>query len=565
MGLVEWTRLSGEQVEELVAVLLCRKIPKMVRIRPSAGDKGIDLLVQKQNNTLEVYQVKKFATNLTASQRKQIQNSLSRFEQYRIERSVTISEWHLVLPLDPTHENLEWLSELTADLPYTCDWRGLSFIDGLAAEFPDVIDYYIRDGRQRLEDVIGKLTSIAGMGLNNEHSFASLTQLGNYLQKIYPLLDTDPHFTYKVSIGPSTEDVEWAPGAILTMTQSDKSPENHTLTIHVFPRFAAALDFRPIPIDITIHAKKDLELQHKLTDFFKYGTPVSAPIGTADLKMDLPFGLGGDIFGAGLTLAPTLDRSTPKQVLRMVTLDPNDNIISSILIDMDTPTFGITGTGARRIGTEQNGVFTIELLMDMPSNEMTIKVQKINIEGRAPHDVIDGLSFLCSMYTPNRIAIAAPRGPITNVTSFSGAPSALELDQLLLLKDAATSLIAIQDNTTTQLMVPDIITKEDLANWRAAKRLLAGEQLTGELTGGTVHLHPDVPTPNGKFAIAFYSDLSVTVGSTVVSLGKTLDHCPKVEVDPHSIHPHEDHIDCKIRSVDGALATRQLLKSTVIS
>ena len=107
MGLVEWTRLSGEQVEELVAVLLCRKIPKMVRIRPSAGDKGIDLLVQKQNNTLEVYQVKKFATNLTASQRKQIQNSLSRFEQYRIERSVTISEWHLVLPLDPTHENLQ--------------------------------------------------------------------------------------------------------------------------------------------------------------------------------------------------------------------------------------------------------------------------------------------------------------------------------------------------------------------------------------------------------------------------------------------------------------------------
>ena len=238
---------------------------------------------------------------MTASQRKQIQDSLSRFEQYRIERSVTISEWHRVLPLDPTHENLEWLSELTADLPYTCDWRGLSFIDGLAAEFPDVIDYYIRDGRQRLEDVIGKLTSIAGMGLNNEHSFASLTQLGNYLQKIYPLLDTDPHFTYKVSIGPSTEDVEWAPGAILTMTQSDKSPENHTLTIHVFPRFAAALDFRPIPIDITIHAKKDLELQHKLTDFFKYGTPVSAPIGTAELKMDLPFGLVGDIFGAGLT------------------------------------------------------------------------------------------------------------------------------------------------------------------------------------------------------------------------------------------------------------------------
>ena len=142
MARVEWTRLSGEEVEELVAVLLCRENPNTTRIRPSRGDGGMDLMIPASENSFEVYQVKKFASNLAPSQKAQIEESLDRFESYRREEGLEVSAWHIALPLDPTKENIRWLERMSKDkdLSYDCDWRGLSFLDGLAAKFPDVVD-----------------------------------------------------------------------------------------------------------------------------------------------------------------------------------------------------------------------------------------------------------------------------------------------------------------------------------------------------------------------------------------------------------------------------------------
>ena len=96
MARVEWTRLSGEEVEDLVAVLLCRKSPNATRIRPSRGDGGIDLMVPIEG-TFEVYQVKKFASNLASSQKNQIKKSLDRFETYRKEEGLKVFAWHIAL------------------------------------------------------------------------------------------------------------------------------------------------------------------------------------------------------------------------------------------------------------------------------------------------------------------------------------------------------------------------------------------------------------------------------------------------------------------------------------
>jgi hypothetical protein len=38
MARVEWTRQSGEDVEAVVAMLLCSKYPSAVGVRPSQGD-----------------------------------------------------------------------------------------------------------------------------------------------------------------------------------------------------------------------------------------------------------------------------------------------------------------------------------------------------------------------------------------------------------------------------------------------------------------------------------------------------------------------------------------------
>ena len=62
-----------------------------------------------------------------------------------------ITEWHLVMPLDLTNPNLGWLDDIIADADFPCETNGLVFCDTLAASYPKVIDYYLRDGKDRLQ------------------------------------------------------------------------------------------------------------------------------------------------------------------------------------------------------------------------------------------------------------------------------------------------------------------------------------------------------------------------------------------------------------------------------
>lgn len=44
MTRVEWTRNEPGDIGQVVSMLLCRENPSAVRVRPSCGDGGIDVL-----------------------------------------------------------------------------------------------------------------------------------------------------------------------------------------------------------------------------------------------------------------------------------------------------------------------------------------------------------------------------------------------------------------------------------------------------------------------------------------------------------------------------------------
>lgn len=73
---IPWGNLSGEDMETLLAVFICKQRPEANRVRPSSGDNGIDLQVKNGDGTYDVYQVKKFAHTLKTSQKSQIKKSL---------------------------------------------------------------------------------------------------------------------------------------------------------------------------------------------------------------------------------------------------------------------------------------------------------------------------------------------------------------------------------------------------------------------------------------------------------------------------------------------------------
>lgn len=529
MARVEWTRLSGEEVEELVAVLLCRETPNATRIRPSRGDGGMDLLVPASENAFEVYQVKKFASNLAPSQKAQIEESLDRFESYRREEGLEVSAWHIALPLDPTKENIRWLERMSEDkdLSYDCDWRGLSFLDGLAAKFPDVVDYYVGDGRQRLEAVIGQLTKAMGMKPNEGDGVVSPSQLADYLQKLKPLLDTDPFFQYEVSIGPAKPGFFVSPGAVL-MTFRDN--EETRVKVEVFPRFDEALKFRPIPFAVEIRAKRDSELEHEIDDFIKYGTPVTVPVGMADVEADLPGGLKGSATGVGLRILTPVDESEPAY-LRCAMLNVNDEEIASTFVEMEPATTGVDGSGMHSVGVAKGGAFKIELRCDSNKRMMKIGINSVCVGGKAPHDVIDSLRFLCSLRSPNKLAIGWRHGPFVNTIDLpQGFAGGEGLSDLTELKDVVESLVTIQDHTPIQISIPESFTKEQSNKWRAAKKLLEGEEIEVSAKDFKVCLRPGVSLPEGELFVVSSSDFSIKVGDTDIPLGKVQMLCSAVEV-----------------------------------
>lgn len=562
--MIEWSRLSGETIEELVAVLLCRRFPAAMLIRPSKGDGGVDVLVPLDIGDVEVYQIKKFALNLTSSQKCQIAESFNRFSKYSAQARLDVRAWHLTLPLNPTKENLTWLKGLTEIAAYPCCWQGLNFVDGLASEFPDVIDYYLHDGADRLATAVGQMTNAMGLKPKEDGS-GQITpvQLSEYLRSMQPLLDTDPHFRYGISLDPAMPQLPADPGLLLAVSSSTTDPTGPVVTVKVFPRFAAALEFRPIPINVTFHPEPDTQFADDLAAFLKYGTPLQTPTGSVKLTADLPGGLGGSWEGGSAQIGPPL-HGGPGHQIRLAAVAPDRTVQAEVLMDMAPVTVGLKKTGVRARGTDRDGVFDVEILADLDDQQMTFSLALRDMTGRRPAELLPAVRFLLALRPPNELAIAAPYGPIAAPTvPLATAPDWLDVDhteRLLLLLE---TLIAIQAHTTVQLVIPkqESLDADSTKAWITARRLLEGESVEIGSAKANAHLHPNAEHPEGQFPFCVTSEFSIRIGDQVVDLGQQIIHCALGEIEPGSIQKHGDHVDVTVRAVEGTAMTIRLART----
>lgn len=162
--MVPWVCLSGEAIENICSTFIGRLHKYATRIRPSQGDGGIDMEETNADGTLTVYQIKKFATSLSSSQKKQIKDSWGQVLDTVSRRGKTLKEWHLVMPLDPTPENKVWFDGLVEGSGVHAVWDGLSKVEGWAAEMPEVVDYYVHDGYERIMGIVQ--TNLAALGIS---------------------------------------------------------------------------------------------------------------------------------------------------------------------------------------------------------------------------------------------------------------------------------------------------------------------------------------------------------------------------------------------------------------
>jgi len=557
---VDWSQ-PGETIEDLVAVLLRRENPMATQIRPSQGDGGMDVRAPFPTGGVEIFQVKKFNSTLNASQLRQIKESYESLNEYRLEHGLDVRAWHLLMPLNPTKENLEWFDELTTDAPFPCDWRGRDYLDGLAAKFPDVVDYYLQDRADRLALVVGQMLDLLRLTPKSEGAgVVTPAQLVEQLHALEPLIDTDPHFRYGISLDPGMPDPkDLGTGFVAAMSSGMANGEGGVVTVKIYPRFAEALKYRPVPGTVTFNVEPGSATEQDLERFIKYGTSLQTPFGSVDLDIDLPGGLGGSFEGGAVRIGPALGvGSSESGRLRLVAVDPSGASVAEVLVDMQPPSTGLDRTGFQVTGTDTAQVFDIELLGDVSGNSLKFSLQQRDLAGRSPSELLDAVGFLSALRAPNTLVIAQPFGPVTGQRlDLGGAADWLDFQALDNFELMLETLAAIQAHTPTQIVVPptEAIYATTMNAWLTAKQLLEGQVVSVNGFSATVCIRPDADVPTEPIAIAMESEFFVHIGEQRVDLGRQVTHTPIAEVVPGSVVPHDDHQDCTFRSVDGAAVT----------
>lgn len=270
----------GEDVEAVVSILLCRRHERAARRRPGQGDRGVDVAVPVNDGRIDVYQVKRYDRSLTAAQWRKIKESYDKLVEAVAEGHVAVRNWYLVLPLDQSESDAARFAKLVASGPFErCEWKGLAWLDALASEYPEVLDYYLADGKARLEEAHRDLMAVLGARASaSDHADAGATTDG--LTALHRMLNKhDPLYRYDFAVG-SAEDRDAfvpaePPGTLVATAQL--SDVGTCVTWHVHARCDESVRERPIPIGLRFDADRDPALRESLRLFADYGKPFSAP------------------------------------------------------------------------------------------------------------------------------------------------------------------------------------------------------------------------------------------------------------------------------------------------
>lgn len=503
MSRVEWTRFSGEEVEATVALFISAIYPRAERITPSRGDGGIDVLVQNPDANL-VYQVKKYTSPLTARQKAEVERSVDALVNDSRLQGLVVDEWHLVMPWDPTLEARQWLNSyvLGRGLPAPI-WDGLTRCDLWAAQYPQVVDYYLDGGRERITKAAAEL--INGLRFKDV-SLAEAEQLnasgiaGSLRATVEYLNREDPLFSYRIEVAPgpgpdlaaefTAGTLSAPPGCVLRASWQDS---DHHGCVDVYAKSRVALDLSPITGAFQLTAKRGSSQAQALEDFRRFGTPM-AGISLGPSELVAPGGLSGS-FQSGTAWVGPAERTEDQELSRLVARGPDGSEITSLIVGRRHTMSGLPVDG-QVPGVElmyEDDARTIQatVRIDFEGKSTNLRLTVPDPSERLVVDVLPTLELVAAMKPPNSLVIAPRFGPLPKSATTIPEDFMTHADWWV---ETAQSLSAIQHHTPVPIRMPNFSTlteDEDEELW-----------MTGQLCRGVV-----VHTSASHFGSAHIEDV----------------------------------------------------------
>ncbi|GAA2079255.1 hypothetical protein IDH50_01945 [Aeromicrobium tamlense] len=605
MGRIEWAALGGDEVETVLANLLYNANSRSIRVRPAQGDYGIDVLVPAGADAKpwDVYQIKKFATNLGDTQKRQIEGSFRRVLIGLVRAGIPLNHWYLVTPLDPTLANLEWFESLpeaaiawlkaVEEAPLSAneeaeirawldapgrqiEWKGLPYCESLVAEYPYVVDYYLHGGERRIRDAVKDVAKLLQRDVTlprgdvpdapGEGSAALLdpADVREHFERLDKVLETDPHYSYGFGIEPHRRQLAPEPG--LVAATQEQLAGGRWLTFKVFQRSAQSVDERPIPIQLEFKIETP-EDREAFEIWRKYGKPT---VMNAAFKIDLPGGLGGEGDSAQVRLSPAAGEEVSFRN-RLRILNPNGDVLGELGFAM-TATRGIGGTGnwsrgiddSRTLETE--GFFHVETVDGLPAGGGKMNFSLQPLAGLEAFKAVAAVTFGSHLVAPNRLEVAGEFGPFQDFCAIE----ALEPLVHPAVARIVRALSVIQSRTPIPVTIPDFsaLEPEDVRAIRDAAFLIEGNTTVGTWPELVFDIAGDMEIDiGGHYQFAVIKPLVVHLNGHDLALGAvehTLLSANVSAIDGDVVHatPHlNDTVHAKfVTDVPSAPAGRDLVR-----
>lgn len=524
VGPVYWGSFPGDLLERVMAVLLFQERPRAWRRRPSQGDGGVDV-VEPVDGGYHVFQVKGFTGRLTSSRRRQTQESL---EQVRTDPRLDgpVVKWSLVLPTDLTSEEEAWFAEMTGETDFDSNWLGQTFWESEAAKYPYVVDYYLGNGKARLEQSIRDVRSILsepGTELRAVDVTGRLSELHSAINR------NDPHYRYEFSTSVEPPTLRDLPGLVLTWSRSLLG-NGDWISIDIYAKYAQATEDAPVGgrfVLVAVDDARGIDLREDFRALHEYGRGLELPIGMIkDLEVEAPGGLSQSAETGGGRIGPAYVESFRPRRERAQVIGPTGELLAETKLEMEFLTRGAAGLEVH--GRDAGSAFGLTIRMqnfdgDTRIGDIDFTVSVANHVGLSASRLLPGCQLLQSLCAPNVFLWRPEFGPDIQARAELPKGGLIELPAGYVAFIEA--LDTIQQHTSIQIVVPETMSKDDLAGLVMAARLLHGEVISGTWSEKTMkgpldEIDKVAAQLRPAASVAVEYNLEVQLGSVAVDLGK---------------------------------------------
>jgi hypothetical protein len=398
---------------------------------------------------MSFFELKSFTGRMTRPRRTQVKRSLDRAAQ------LSPAEWNLVVPIDPTPEELEWFTNNTSATGFTCQWLGRTWLEGNFAQFPDIARYYLEDSNKEVVDALRELArEQAALVRGAPDSIDRLQELTSRLNQL------DPQYVFGLSSMP------------------DGSVE-----VSIWPRYEGAFEDRPIAAQASLRFPLTVEgktAARAFQDALDYGAPATI---SADhirsFTLDLPAGLTYAMEPNELRMQPASAELQPAVVFDARVSDEFGTTVAQLPLNVDERSRG--SKGGRVVLRDSARVLTITLQVNAEQYVVQSRYQFDLPPSALPSAIIPAARFISEIREGNRIAF------IHNGVQVMEAPIPKTADENALnYVHFMTDLDDIQRTTGVYFPVPSQISEDDMFAVWFTKRLLAGETMSQRWSSITI-------------------------------------------------------------------------------